>query len=446
MIRSGYLISAAYACFPAAVPMWHRAAWVCAMSCGLSAAHAGADFRQTLSTTEQSTLERVALARARAQLLNLVHRLSIRPELSVGACLTRSLAADRHVRGWIRARGRAGGVRLYSDGTCEADVLLEGAELGDVLRAALASAGDSPVGEAEIRSAATRWPTLWATGSASVAERADTNKPPGWEDIALEGMDVARAAAAADARRALLEEAARLKQTNARRLSEFIESGPTIRDAILTRFEHAAEIKTSFAADQVAEAEAKITIPDLIRVLSDVHASEYRGGDIRASDFREMALVAGVSELRASGMATAPEKFRLMPRFREIELDRPAWADTVLRATGRCAAGEPAGATAADRAAAARFDGIDALRRQVEALVVSRDVTVSRFLGLRAELKDDVVVFLGGARAASAPRTSDEAVEVDVELPLAKLWAILRRGMEVVEVDPPASRPSESNP
>ncbi|MCG3128314.1 MAG: hypothetical protein CHACPFDD_03197 [Phycisphaerae bacterium] len=399
---------------------------------------------QGLSTVEQATLERVALARARSQMLGLVQRLALRPDMTVGAALARSVAADRHIRAWIRGRSRTGAVRFYSDGTCEVDVSLAAAEFADVLRGALASAGDSPVAESEIRAAAARWPALWTTGSASAAERAETSKPPGWEDVALEGLDVARSAAAADARRALLEEAARLKQTNARRLSEFIESSPAIRDAVLSRFETAAEVKTNFAADQVVEAEARITIPELIRVLTDVHAAEYRAGDIRASDFREMALVAGVSELRASGMATPPEKFRLTPRFREIELDRPAWAETTLRAVGRCQTAEaPA---PADRAAAARFDALDALRRQVEGLEVSPGVSVARLLGYRADLKDDVVIFLGGGRVVGGPRTTDEAVEVDVELPLARLWALLRRGMEIIEVDPPTSRPSESKP
>jgi hypothetical protein len=89
---------------------------------------------------------------------------------------------------------------------------------------------------------------------------------------------------------------------------------------------------------------------------------------------------------------------------------------------------------------------MDVLRKQVEALVIKDDVTVEQWLGYHPELKDDVVIFLSGARVADRGRVeSDGTAEVRVELPLGRLWKIVRRGMQRVEVDPP-ERDAEKAP
>ena len=105
---------------------------------------------------------------------------------------------------------------------------------------------------------------------------------------------------------------------------------------------------------------------------------------------------------------------------------------------GRCDLPDngPPDKTAQERAA--RLDGIDKLRRKVEQLVIQEGATVSEFLAYHQDLKDDVVLFLSGARPKGQPRTlTGDSVEVEVEVPLRRLWEIVRRDMKLENVEPP---------
>ena len=157
-----------------------------------------------------------------------------------------------------------------------------------------------------------------------------------------------------------------------------------------------------------------------------------------------MALLARQKELRAAGLGVPPRSTRTMPKYELIELDKPPWAVKTLSAAGRYEPiDEDGDLDQAVRVELARLDGMDALRREVEALVIQKDVTVERLLGHRRELKSDVVLFLTGVRLMRASSAaSNGAVEVRVELPLKRLWLIVGRGMTLQEVDPPEAKPA----
>ena len=160
-----------------------------------------------------------------------------------------------------------------------------------------------------------------------------------------------------------------------------------------------------------------------------------------------MALLTGERELRATGLASPAKRYALRSAYKLIELDAPDWADQTLAAAGRYEPLDDEDFDERTRIEAARFDGIDKLRRRVEALVIQKSVTVERFLGRHRELKDDVVVFLSGARVVGEPRARrDESVEVNVRLGLRRMWLIVRRGMRTVEVDPPDSTGASTQP
>ena len=207
---------------------------------------------------------------------------------------------------------------------------------------------------------------------------------------------------------------------------------------MLEGLERQAEVKVSFALDQVAVAEARIDLLALIRILADAHRNHYQGEQFHAADFRGMALLNNEDHLSATGLGVPPSDAIIRPRYVPIELNAPAWSTTTLTATGRYEPADEASSDDADRIAAARLNGVDDLRLQVERLVIQKDVTIADFLGHHDELKDDVVLFLSGTRIAREPQdASDGSVEVSVALPLERLWWIVRRGMERVEVDAP---------
>lgn len=394
---------------------------------------------EPLNAAERSALERLALARARTAAYETLRGLALGSGATLGEWAAGDAARDRALRAWARERPRFGPPRLYSDGSCDADVRIEPAEVRDWLVGLLPPAGLDGVLPAAVRVAAVRWPVIHHTGSAERRELSGSPQPLGWEDVKVEGLQLARLAAQADAALALLDEASRLKITNARTLSAFLESGEAVRDAVLDGIRQAARVAVRPEPDQVVVASASLNVTELIRILSDVHATTYRGELFHAADFREMALLAPVKELEATGLGVPPKSTYLKPPYEPIELDVPAWASEALTAVGRYEPRDEDGDLPEPvRAEMARLDGMNALRGKAESLVIQRDVTVEQLLAQRPELKPDVVMFLTGTRAAPGGRvTADGAYETRVELPLDRLWRIVRRGMTLVEVDPP---------
>lgn len=404
-----------------------------------------------LTPERQNELEQVALARARTELFGLISALPIRADLAVGDWLARDVDLDRAVRAWARARPRQGAARIYHDAVCEVDVLAEPAAVADMLLNLLEKyfATATPIGidAGKLKSAARGWPLLWATGRVAYVKNLRVGQPVGWEDVTAEGVELARGAATAAALKALLLDAERLKVTNARRLREFLDSSPAVRDAVQAELQRAAKVKVDFAPDQVATAEARVSFRDLLRILTRVHQELYRGDDFEAADFREMALLAGQEDLVVTGLGTPPSHTFLNQRFTPVEYDVPDWANKTLSDVGRYHPAEGETSDEVARREAARLDAVARLARQVEQLVIQRDVTVAEFLGYHQELKDDVALFLSGTRVVSQPSSlRDGGVEVKVELPLRRLWDIVRRAMKREEVEPPESGTPEQHP
>lgn len=400
-----------------------------------------------LSASEKSTLERVALARARAALQRQVLALPIRDDLTLAAWGSQDYALDRELRAWLRSRPRLFQPRFFSDGVCEVDARVSAAELREKLLELLAQRGKegverkgaAGVTDRDIREAARRWNVQYATGTAALAERdAGQKRPLGWEDVTFDGVQIAASAAAADARECLLRAAAKLKVTNAHLVGEFLESGDAVREAVLAALQKAAGVKVRHEPDQVAVAEATVSISDLIRILSDAHASAYRGDVFHAADFREMALINRPGDLSAEGAAGPPASQILRSPYEPIELDAPGWVGETLTVEASYLPLDEDGTYGDDvRVELARVEAMDALRRRIEKLVIQRDVTVEQFLGFHPRLKGDVVTFLTAARPVFFIARGDGTATVRAELPLRRLWEIVKLGMRVEEVDPP---------
>jgi hypothetical protein len=395
---------------------------------------------------EQRDLELVSLARARTELLTRVGAMPIRQGVALADWLAGDVDLDRAVRRWVRQRPRFRTARHYSDAVCEVDVRVDPGELRDFLVKLVAeypeAASSRGIDAGALKSAAAGWPVVWATGRVAQSRNLRSGQPTGWEDVSREGIELARGAATASAYQALLEKAGQLKVTHARRLREFLDSSQEVRAAVRAELQRVAKAKVEFAPDQVAVAEARVEMRDLLRILTRAHQEHYRGTEFEAADFREMALLAQQDELVATGLGTPPSHTFLESRYQPIEFNVPAWVDTTLTAVGRYehdpADGPQPDADAAGEAA--RLDGVTRLYRQIEQLVIQKDVTVAGFLGYHQELKDDVALFLGGTRAVSRPAVDpDGGVEVKVELPLRRLWEIIRRKMKLEEVEPPES-------
>jgi hypothetical protein len=369
----------------------------------------------------------------------------------VGNWAAVSVSRDRAFRLWLRQLPPATPARFYSDGVCEVDVRCDARALAATL-AELGSAhrqrDDPPLTAADIERAAAGWPTFWGLGRALVTERETGEKPPGWEDVSFEGIQIARRAATADALHALMDELGRMKVTNALRLHQFLDASSAVRDAVHAALERTATVSVTLAPDQVAVAEAAIAIPDLIRILTETYQAHYRGEEFQVSDFREMALIAAQGRLAATGLAPPPADSLMKSPYRDIDLDAPPWVSTTLAVVGRFAPDADQTLDEAAQVDAARLAGIDLLRIEIERLPVLRDVSVERLLEFRPGLKDDVVLFITSARESGPPRRGPDGVGLALELPLPRLWEILAAGLETIEVDElaaPASQPATAS-
>ncbi len=401
---------------------------------------AGAQTTQPLTSEEQRMLEQIALGHARGTLFERVLGLPLVERTTVGDWLVQDVELDRALRLWVRTRPGAGKPRHYSDQVCEVDVRLDAADLAArVAQLAADQRGTLRDGldETRVRAAARGWGVLWATGRATPTKRGRGAQPIGWEEVSADGVALTGSAATADAQHALLEQAARLRISRTRRLGEFLDFGAEIRAAVAAEIGRVASVKLEYAPDQVAVAEARLPIRELLRVLTRVHEEHYRGDDFAAADFREMVLLAGLNELVGTGLATPPTTALLVPRYLPIEHNAPEWAGRSLTAVGTCVPAHDETLDDAARVAAARLDAVDQLSRQATQLVIQKTTTVGEFVGYHQELKDDIILWLSAARVtAPATMQTDGTTELKVELPARRLWKIVQRRMKVEEVEP----------
>ncbi len=420
---------------------------IAACACALALVAARPSLAQapgdSAAAASRAMAESLALARARSAAWKQITALEVAPQQSLGQWASASPARERALRAWVRRAPRAGAARHYSDGTCDVDVTIQPAELAaEAARILTEEPGGGAAAALEasrdLLRSGRRWPVVWATGTAGAAQDDADRAHPGWEDVTIEGVELAQRAAAADAVQALIDEAARLRLTPARRLGDFLDTDATVREAVAAAVQTSAKLSVQIGLDQVASAEATLGMTELIRILTDVHQRVYRGEEFHSADFREMALLTASRELRASGLAVPPARCITRPPYETIELDVPAWAQDTLGELGQYEPLDGMELPLAVAAELARFDAIDRLRRKVEALQVQPAATVATVLETNPALKDDVVIFFSSTRAVGRAETaSDGSVLVRVELPLTRLWWIVRRGMQLVEVEPP---------
>lgn len=393
-----------------------------------------------LTPQERRALEQLALADARTTLQQAIEALPVMGDVHVGDWTAASWDRTRALRVWIRSQVRHGSARFYSDGVCEVDVHVAPTALSKTLSrwvedAALAEASPR-LSTSQVRSAARRWLDVWGTGRASRTTLTRSRKPLGWQRVTHEGIELARRNAAQDAIAALMLEAGRLPLSDTEQLADFFASSDAVRAAVRAGLDQRASIDVEYDADPAATAVAEIDLRELLAVLTEVHQRLYRGSDVAVADFRALVMRVDAERLTAMGLADPPTGSVLALPERGPGVAPPSWSATTLRENGHFQ--PPPAEEIAERAqrVAARLDAIDALSQRVAGLSLSERVTVAEFLAYHQELKSDVVLFLSSARVVRfVAATETLPATAAVELPLQRLWEILRRRVTTVRDD-----------
>jgi hypothetical protein len=395
-----------------------------------------------LSPAQKRTVQRLALTDARYQLWQQIAALP----LGRSQALADALPADvqRDLRRALRTAQRAVADRLYSDGVAEVDVTLGAAALRDLLIAQLDNADEAAAQlRARIITAARNWPLLWATGRAELPRHTAADRPTGWENITPEGIATARREAIDDAYAALWQQLDGLSLPEDRTLAGHLAGHPAVQARLRDAVRRTADLRVTLESDQTAVARVTLEARQLLDLLIAAHTQHAAADQTIFADLRHMILAADRERFAATGLATPPLAARQANRYQPIERNAPDWIDAPLTATGRFM--PPAGfpADAALRHERARIAAFAPLRVAAERLLLPGDVPVADFLAYHQDLKDDVALWLSGARPAGPLREVDGGVlELPVELPPRRLWEILCRRMILEEIDPPERSPT----
>ncbi len=397
---------------------------------------------QSPTTEQRRSLEQLSLARARAELFEQLGPLRLDRAVSIAVWQRSDGEVRRALRLWVRTLAPEGPPRLYSDGICATDIHVSAEQVGDVLLELLGgdteTVNNVTLNHSTVLAAARRWTDQWATGRAGLDALPRRGRALGWEQVTREGLGLARRAASDDASAALAVRAGQLSLGEGRRLRGFIESSSAVRAAVQAELLRAATVTIELEPDPLALATARIDMRELLRLLTRVHQQHYGGEEYAVSDFRRMLLEYPEEELAARGIGLPPESTILYDEVTSQEFNAPAWVTETLRASGRYVPpdGEQLGAEL--QVAIARLDGIEQLQRDCAELSLKPGgVTVADFLAYHQDLKDDVVLFFSGARLrGESAQLPAGGCTVQIELPLERLWQILRRRVQLEETTP----------
>jgi len=374
-------------------------------------------------------VQRLALARARHELLRQCTALPLQPGATVGAWAAKNPARDRTFLRFIESLPPCQPPSCYRDLSCDVVVVLTPQALYAQLQQLEhqyppvgAAAGRLP-DAAEVVS---KWPILWGIGTAYPSEEAVSSGKENWEDVRADAIEAISRAAAADARHALLEAVRHLPATRARKVREFLDTDPEITRAVLRAFERLAATTVNFESGHVASAAARIEVVRLIEILTDTWRQYYRGDLFNPDDFGQMALLLPATEISAVGVAFPARQMLLAPAIPPCGQPTPDWAEVPLTATGICPPADARRLGPEAAAEAARRAALSRLSEQVKTLALVDGRTVGALLAEYPELHLDLTSFIEGACPLGSPSTTaDGAVELSVTLSARRLWLIL---------------------
>jgi hypothetical protein len=381
--------------------------------------------------------ERAAYGQAIRQLIEDVFALKITNTETLGDLVGAQEQMDAELRFFIAAAQRIGPARRFSDGACEVDVRLTVDELADTVQH-LASKylQDPPIRlSADAVREAADGDYLWATGTADeppAEQLADAEQiPRGFEALMPSAPDLARQAAELDAFTRLARSLARhsrLPSIGADHLADLLMANATGIAVSQVTF-HPGAICTLRIA--VTPERAEQVVREAGADLSAAARSQWLDSLRRTTQGEAM---------EATGYGVPPAGAWRTPRELWLYADPPSWHTHTLRltATVRLSNAEhAAGDLQAMAADAARIEGIRRFAEQVDALTLPDGIGVATFLVAHPEMAEDVAMFLSSARTLSAPSYDADAATatVQMELPLGRLWRVLKARMVFATAD-----------
>ena len=314
------------------------------------------------------------------------------------------------LRYWLRSSAEVRPVRFYANQLAETDASIAVADLNTWLV------------KQEVDSRRPRDQLLWGTGTAEVADLPTDMRPLGWRYYVAETVESTRRQAEDNAVIELLKAHVNLLASAEIELPNHLEAD----DTLVAQWERAIRargaLQNEAEPDELSAGIIRLKGEDFVAILAQMHP---------LSDEQRVMLerVLRDQTLKAVGLSAPSAKDRLPGRAEPVEVDRPAWVSHVLRCDGVIGGRKDE----EDKRREAHVAALDALRQAVLALEIRDGVSLERYLEREAELKPDVVKFLSGARLSRTIVDQRKGtVRVEVMLPLARLWEIVKGAMRAV--------------
>lgn len=361
--------------------------------------------QEALTPRQRRDLELLAAGRARLALAQ-----AVQSAVELRGVSEWPAELQLELRYWLRSAAEVRPVRMYSNQITEADASIATADLNAWLA------------KQQVSIRRPRDQRLWGTGIAAVGDLPTDMRPLGWREFVAETVEATRRSAEDSAVIELLKTQANLLDRAEIELPAHFTGDDTLVKQWKRLIRARGALHDEVAPDELAAGAIRLAGDDFVAILAEIHtlSDQQRSG---------LERVVRGQTLKAIGLCEPPAADRLPGRAAPVEVDRPDWVTRVQRSRG-----EVGGRLEEDdKRRGAHIAALDALREEVLALEIRPGVSLERYLERESSLKPDVVKFLSGARLSRTIVDQRKGiVRVEVTLPLARLWEIVKGSMRAV--------------
>ena len=424
---------------------------------------------RTLTPEQRSKLaEQAAIADAYRQLRAKTAALPLGDSHTVSDLAAVSAPIAIGIRRLVTQADRVGRVRRYGNGDVEVDLRLPLGAFAEglaKLHRAAQTTGTIKAADIDALAKQAEGRTILVTGHGRSPSEDELAGPPGWPggqdagdlppagwtNVTPEGFKAAQRAARLDAFDHLARQAGELKMERSGTLAALFAAAPAIGQGLRQPFAGLRVTQDEFLPEQVCRIYVEADVTAIVARLQALYAGLATKPSIPESDIKSIARLATVRRLRSVGYGLPPASaFRKTP-YAVIEVDEPAWTQESIRASGQAAL--PRNPSATDRAVEiasqdARIAARLQIAEQIDLLKLPGGTSVATFLDGHEALADDILTFLSAARPVGSPKVdkANRRVTLTMELPLRRLWLILRDAIPTVEVATPDGNVPRTKP
>jgi hypothetical protein len=400
---------------------------------------------------------RAAQADALRKLAEQVYGLRIDASTTVQDFVTQSDEIRTQVKAFLRGAKQVGEPRYYADGACDVDYEMT---LQTVITE-LKRICDGVVRNNKFRGNVfeqitqhTKLTVIRVTGSGAPRAAAEEGAigdiveglavgvardkvtravPLGWENVTPQGRLMAMRGALVDGYRQIGERVLGVLVKSNTEVKDFVTENDFIQTAMSGTLQGVKVTGERFMSDMIAECDVQMTLETITTIVKRITDGKVKDGVFKGNVFEQAMQQANLTVITATGKSTPAARFiRGSTAVAPPPADVPDWTGQVLKATGACAVDQ---AMLKENEAQAWLNAergatIDATRKaaeQLNGLRIDSRTLVKDFVTEHDSIKADMDTYVKGVRVVAKRRNEDGTAEVDVELPLERLWLLISR-------------------